>query len=315
MAGLRSYLLLVAGLAHASQIILSPPIKGNIAYTLPTERTFLLNVPEAYTHGEPHPLVLSFHGAGGFSEKQQRITELSDPSLSIAGKPFMTAYAQGVNNTDWNMNHIWKGAPYENTTVDDIAYVYDMISTISATYTVDISRIYACGKSNGGGFTALLACRPDTSSIFAAFAPVSPALYQGTYAFHNCSPSHAVPILHSHGVEDTITPFYGRTPEGGSFGPEPDVRLWRRMWAERNGCRGEYDGGWPRPIVKEVHPGTWLETWDCPGAEVEALTVEGLGHAWPSTLGLDLAGSPNHTANFNFTSQYLIPFFSRHQRL
>ena len=226
------------------------------------------------------------------------------------------------------MTHIWKGAPYENKTVDDvgsllftyqtrtnirkIAYVYDIISTVSSAYSVDKSRIYACGKSNGGGFTALLSCRPDTSSMFAAFAPVSPALYQGTYAFHNCSPSRPVPILHVHGVEDVVTPFFGRTPEGGSFGPEPDVRLWRRQWAERNGCRGRYDGEWAQPVVEEVHNGTWEEVWDCEGAEVRALTVEGLGHAWPSTIGLDLTGSPNHTANFNFTSQHLVQFFSRH---
>lgn len=59
--------------------------------------------------------------AGGFSEKQKRITKLSDPALNIAGKPFLSAYAQGVNNTDWGMRHIWKGAPYENTTVDDVS--------------------------------------------------------------------------------------------------------------------------------------------------------------------------------------------------
>lgn len=127
------------------------PLTGNIAYELrETERTFLLNVPENYVHGKAHPLVFSFHGgkplfsiipseeekaihnyeiglmiwqftAGGYSEKQQRITELSDPSLKIAGKSFLTVYAQGVNNTDWNMTHIWKGAPYENTTVDDVS--------------------------------------------------------------------------------------------------------------------------------------------------------------------------------------------------
>ena len=194
-----------------------------------------------------------------------------------------------------------------------IAYVYDIISTISSTYSIDKSRIYACGKSNGGGFTALLACRPDTSSVFAAFAPVSPALYQGTFSFYNCSPSRPVPILHSHGVEDRITEFLGRTPLGGSFGPEPDSRLWRRQWAERNGCTGKYPGEWPEPSVTEVHPGAWEEVWDCPGAEVRGLTVEGLGHAWPSTLGLDLAGRPNQTANFNFTSQHLVQFFSRHR--
>lgn len=53
--------------ARATQVVLSDasaeqPQTGNVAYTLPTERTFLLNVPAAYTHETPHPLVLSFHG-------------------------------------------------------------------------------------------------------------------------------------------------------------------------------------------------------------------------------------------------------------
>ena len=196
--------------------------------------------------------------------------------------------------------------------VREIAYVFDILETVYSTYNIDTSRVYACGKSNGGGFTALLACRPDTSAVFAAFAPVSPALYQGTFAFYNCSPSDPKPILHAHGVEDVITPFHGDLDPTFRFGPEPDVRLWRRAWAERNGCKGRYDGEWPVPKVEEVHPGTWEEVWDCPGAEVRALTVEGLGHAWPSTLGLDLSGSPNQTANFNFTSQHLVQFFSRH---
>ncbi|OWZ60978.1 hypothetical protein AYX15_06793 [Cryptococcus neoformans] len=290
------------------------PLTGNVVYELlETERTFLLNVPENYVHGEAHPLVFSFHGAGGYSEKQQRITELSDPSLKIAGKPFLTVYAQGVNNTDWNMTHIWKGAPYENTTVDDIAYVYDILHTISSSYTIDKSRLYACGKSNGGGFTALLACRSDTSALFAAFAPVSPALYQGTFSFHGCQTERGVNIFHSHGVEDTDTQYHGRTPEGGSFGPEPDVRQWRREWAERNGCKGRWPGQWAEPTVEEIYPGVWEEVWDCPKGEVRALSIEKLGHAWPSTAGWDLAGFPNQTANFNFTNPHLVDFFSEHQ--
>lgn len=55
------------GGTRATQVVLSDasaeqPQTGNVAYTLPTERTFLLNVPAAYKHEEPHPLVLSFHG-------------------------------------------------------------------------------------------------------------------------------------------------------------------------------------------------------------------------------------------------------------
>lgn len=64
-----SLLALGASSALASQIVLSSPpahisgpTTGNVKYTLPTERTFLLNVPTAYDQAESYPLVLSFHG-------------------------------------------------------------------------------------------------------------------------------------------------------------------------------------------------------------------------------------------------------------
>jgi poly(3-hydroxybutyrate) depolymerase len=44
-----------------SSAVSSPPT-GHVERVFPDERTFLLNVPEAYEHGVPHPLVLSFHG-------------------------------------------------------------------------------------------------------------------------------------------------------------------------------------------------------------------------------------------------------------
>ena len=56
----------VAGFAQATQVVLvDEPQVGNVAYTLPTDRTFLLNVPATYSHGELYPLVLSFHGGNG----------------------------------------------------------------------------------------------------------------------------------------------------------------------------------------------------------------------------------------------------------
>lgn len=69
--------LFAAGSWHASQTLLgdvehslsSTPPTGNIPYVLPSERTFLLNVPEDYTHDDPLPLVLSFHGGESGSVK------------------------------------------------------------------------------------------------------------------------------------------------------------------------------------------------------------------------------------------------------
>lgn len=130
---------LLSSLWTGSSILVGPsPPTGHVDRQLPTERTFLLNVPTTYTHGTPHPLILSFHGgkwpgsriarwlpsdniAGGNSSKQERITQLSDPALRLNGLPILAAYPQGVNNVDWNMTHIWQGAPYGNATVDDVS--------------------------------------------------------------------------------------------------------------------------------------------------------------------------------------------------
>ncbi|ORY26980.1 Alpha/Beta hydrolase protein [Naematelia encephala] len=299
-----------------SQVFLADqpsPAAQRIFRELPSGRSFLLNVPAAYNAAISYPLVLSFHGAGGTSESQETRSQLSDPELRIAGLPFLTVYPQGVNNSDWNITRIWKGAPYANDSVDDIQFIKDIIADVSSNFTIDPSRKYASGKSNGGGLTALLACRHDTTSLFAAFAPVSPALYPGTLAFSHCDPVRPVPIYHAHGILDVVTSYYGRGPLEPGYGPEPDVRVWRRQWAERNGCKGE-TGTLPEPDeVFHPHVNTTEEIWHCQGAEVRALTIDYLGHSWPTTEGLDPSGSPNHVATFNFTHQHLVQFFSSHQ--
>ncbi len=62
----------------------------------------------------------SLPAAGGFSLRQEMITGLSDPMLRINNLPILAVYPQGVNNSDWNMQNIWQGAPYGNITVDDV---------------------------------------------------------------------------------------------------------------------------------------------------------------------------------------------------
>lgn len=61
-------------------------------------------------------------------------------------------------------------------------------------------------------------------------------------------------------------------------------------------------------MVRHPHINTTEEVWGCE-APVKALSMEKLGHAWPSTLGLDVVGFPNEVATFNFTTAHLLPFF------
>jgi len=135
-----------------------------------------------------------------------------------------------------------------------------------------------------------------------------------------CNPGRVVPVLHSHGVEDTDTPFHGRRAGQCGFGPEPDVRDWRRDWAARNARNAakasaagdEGVGVEGAVVVDEPFEDVTRTTWSGDGWEVVGLSIEKLGHSWPSTPGLDIAGAPNQTATFNYTSEVLIPFFERH---
>lgn len=186
-------------------------------------------------------------------------------------------------------------------------FVHDILHDIHSAYNIDRFRIYASGKSNGGGFTNYLACHPVLSSVFAAFSTVSPALYAEAGGFGTCHPSRQIPLLAFHGELDRDTLYWGRNESIGRGMHElPVVPQWRREWAERNGCDEAQVNS---PLVKDGVAGTRIEEWPC---GITALTDPSLGHAWPSTLGLDDAGRPDQYAGFNYTEEYLTSFFSKH---
>ena len=72
----------------------------------------------------------------------------------------------------------WQGDPSAQT--NDVAFVTSLIGSLTASteYGIDSSRIYATGKSGGGGLLNILACDPYLSSTIAAFAAVSGAFYE-----------------------------------------------------------------------------------------------------------------------------------------
>lgn len=60
---------------------------------------------------------------------------------------------------------------------DDVGFTKQILDQLEEQYCVDTDRIYATGKSQGGGMVGLLAADADLSMRFAAFAPVSGAFY------------------------------------------------------------------------------------------------------------------------------------------
>ncbi|KAI5195316.1 hypothetical protein E4T38_09163 [Aureobasidium subglaciale] len=117
---------------------------------------------------------------------------------------YLVVYPQGISLQ-------WQGDP-DAVGYDDVGFTLELLANLSSTLCIDSSRVYAAGKSNGGGFAAnVLACDPQASRIFAAFAGASGAYYPGaTDANCNgdvvpltCNPGrYPIPLFTTHGDSD-----------------------------------------------------------------------------------------------------------------
>ncbi|KAF7971151.1 hypothetical protein HWV62_21964 [Athelia sp. TMB] len=272
-------------------------------------RTFYVHRPADYDVHTRYPVVLSFHGYGDNETFQELITGLSEPYISINNLPIIAVYTAGAWGPGKTFTNdparAWQGAPYSPYGVDDIAYTHDVVTQVQKNLCVDNSRLFASGKSNGAGFTNELACTASTASLFAAFAPISAALYPtadpSTAA--GCNPGRAVPLINFHGLADPVIPFDGQPSNaaGNVTYALPNIDTWRTEWALRNGCpTGD-------SVVTNPYPNTSMNTWDCGGAPVHAYSVAGLGHSWPGIEGYD-----GGVTAYNATTVAVIPFFNNH---
>ncbi|KIK62379.1 carbohydrate esterase family 1 protein, partial [Collybiopsis luxurians FD-317 M1] len=208
-------------------------------------RSYLVHLPANYDNSKKHPVVVSFHGNGGTSAKQEKITQLSDQAMLINNIGIIAVYPQaslGKGRNGGTKKNSWQGAPYAADGVDDIGFVKQILDEITEHLAIDTKRIYATGKSNGGGFTNLLACTPSINTRIAAFATVSAALYPGTLPGVDtsdtstaCDPKRVIPILISHGYNDTTIPYEGQSERSGSKDYRtPNIDDFAKAWATRN---------------------------------------------------------------------------------
>ncbi|WP_370942312.1 PHB depolymerase family esterase [Amycolatopsis sp. cg5] len=214
-------------------------------------RKFRVHLPTAYSKDQPLSLALSFHGHGSTMEFQEQLTGFSKLKT-------IAVYPQGETGTDGRS--AWQGAPY-SAKADDVQFTKDLLTTLEKALCVDTHRIYASGKSNGGGFTGLLACR--LADRIAAFAPVAGAFYSEAGA---CNPTRHVPIKDFHGTADTVIPYTGNPDKG-----LPSIPSWLAAWAVRDGCDGS---------TSRVEGRVTYRQWQ--GCSLEHVKIDGLGHDWPA---------------------------------
>jgi poly(3-hydroxybutyrate) depolymerase len=224
----------IAAAASSGCDATKPPVERNKRHNVTlagSKRTYMYFLPADYHAAAPNPLILSFHGAGRTSDWQADLDALTDPFFN---RDHVVAYPQALQYGASPNFTYWQGAP--NATADDVAYVGAVLDDLAATLCLDPARVFATGKSQGGGMVGRLAC--DGSGVgarIAAFAPVSAAFYTGggeagcvgaTTAVAalatECKPSRAaIPLLDFHGGNDTTIAILGGPRNGGCL---PDVR-------------------------------------------------------------------------------------------
>lgn len=221
------------------------------------EREYLVHVPENYSPDRPSSVALSFHGHSRSAEYQEELTGFSDLDT-------IALYPQGLVGTDGKTG--WEGAPY-SADADDVRFTDDLLDDVQGGLCVNPERIYASGKSNGGGFTETLACR--RGDRIAAFAPVSGAHYPQS---GECAPAEPVPMVSFHGTADNKIPY-----DGDPSRRLPAIPDWLAEWAEHDRCR-------PEPITTRPLPEVTRQNWTgCDGRGAFAhYRVDDLGHDWPS---------------------------------
>ncbi|QIQ01514.1 alpha/beta hydrolase family esterase [Streptomyces liangshanensis] len=223
------------------------------------QRTYRVHVPATYTGINPRSLVLSFHGHGRTAAFQESLTQLSAVNALVV-------YPQGVTGTDGES--AWQGAPYSAPGVDDIAFTKALITRLQSDLCVDPRKVFASGKSNGGGFAALVGCR--LADRVAAVATVAAAFYpQGG----TCKPQRPVAVLSFHGQADDTIPYNGDTSKG-----LPSLPSWLAAWAQRDSCAAT-------PRTSRIKPNVVHQVWSscAGGSTVEHYRIEDGGHVWPAT--------------------------------
>ncbi len=166
------------------------------------DRPASVAIPRDYDADTTYPLLMVLHGAGADGQTQAGYFQLFP---LVDEKQFVMVYPNGeLRDED---ERAWNGAGCctSDDSVDDVAYISDLIEEAKQTYNVDPNRVYLMGHSNGGFMSFRLGC--EASSLFTAMMSLAGGTYWDPA---DCEPgTPPVSVLVVHGTEDGTIPYDG----------------------------------------------------------------------------------------------------------
>ena len=256
-------------------------------------REYELYIPQSYDGSENVPLIFNFHAGNGTSYSQIYISDMRNLADE---NNFILVYPQAIADpTDGgSLNWMFKG----ESDHDDIYFVEAMIDEISTQYSIDQSRVYACGYSLGGEFVHELLCR--LNNRIAAGVAVARTMFIETY--ENCVPEHPTAIMTILGTDDFNSLYDGVEFAGVLY--YLSAADTHQFWINYNNTGSD-------PIEIELpnintNDGSTVtkRIWENGDActSVVELRVNGGGHDWPGWSGNMDINSDEEI--WNFVSNY-----------
>jgi polyhydroxybutyrate depolymerase len=158
---------------------------------------------------------------------------------------------------------------------DDLAFFNQMLDQIGTKFSVDASRIYAAGLSEGGFMSLRLGCA--LGDRIAAVAAVGAAMPKTMI----CLPSRPVPLVMINGTSDPVVPYGGGTEHNMSLATV-SVEDSAKAWAKIDRCEEKPE----KSKLSAREKGgmeTKVDTYNgCQqNAAVVLYSVKGAGNTWP----------------------------------
>ena len=235
-------------------------------------RSFIVYLPTGYNNAGKMPLIFAIHGGSGTPEGMINIANFK----TIADRDkVVLVYPAGIQN-NWN-----DGRPTtpNQLGINDVSFFNQMCDYMINNYSVDGTKIYATGISNGGFMSSRLGC--ELSNRIAAIA-VDAASIEATTIAPNCNPGRPVPAIYIHGTTDPLVPFTGGTVSPGAGGTAISHFQAIDKWITINGCN-------TTPTITDLpdiaNDGTTIKqrvySNSTNGSEVVSYVILNGGHTWP----------------------------------
>jgi len=196
------------------------------------ERPADLFLPTSYSEETSVPLLINLHGYTGDSQSHSIYT-----FLQAAADKRSVAYIAPNGLKDSAGSRFWNGSSaccnFGGSEISDVDYINSLIEEISSKVSIDQSRIYLFGHSNGHFMSYKFAC--STKGIVTAVAGLAGAMDVDP----NACNKEPLNILHIHGTNDQTILYDGGNLLGN---PYPSAQQTVDQWSAINGCTKPTEG-------------------------------------------------------------------------